>query len=121
MYYSGFNPTPSNQGFVIRATDLHSSDDVHAFPNGFEDIELLSNMNMTLVDVKTFSAGTTPILLGLSLLPTEGEVKFGNCLFQEETCGTLIYASSKETNLHRTWIETALLSKRRRSHIRKLL
>ena len=91
MYYSGFNPTPSNQGFVIRATDLHSSDDVHAFPNGFEDIELLSNMNMTLVDVKTSSVRTTPIFteLELSLLPTEGEVIFGNCLFQEETCGTL--------------------------------
>lgn len=40
-------------GFVIRATDLHSTKGIYVLPEGFNGVELIRGMNMTLMDVKT--------------------------------------------------------------------
>ena len=45
--------TPTTEGFVIRATSLHSSHGIYVLPNGFDGIELLRRVTMTLDDVKT--------------------------------------------------------------------
>jgi hypothetical protein len=80
---NGFNPPPSNEGFVIRATDLHSSNGVYVFPNGFGGIELLSNTNMNLADVQTSLAtlNAEKVIIeeyieaeGTGTLPTEYKV-----------------------------------------------
>lgn len=42
-------PLPSS--FVIRATNSHSNEGIFVFPNGFGNLEHLSQMNMTLQDV----------------------------------------------------------------------
>lgn len=52
-----FEPPSGVTGFVIRATDLHSSRGIFVLPNGFGGMELLSGMTMSLADVKTALSG----------------------------------------------------------------
>jgi len=75
-----FSPPDSNS-FVIRATNLHSGNGVYVFPNGFNNLELLSGTNMSATDVATSLAtvGADNIIIeeyiggsnGIGSLPTE--------------------------------------------------
>lgn len=42
-----------SDGFVVRATHLHSSKGIYALPHGFGGIELIRGINMSLADIKT--------------------------------------------------------------------
>ena len=75
--------TPTTTGFVIRATNLHSSHGIYVLPDGYGSIELLNDKQMTLSDVKADleRLGATDILVeeyipgfGDTRLPTEYKV-----------------------------------------------
>jgi hypothetical protein len=52
-------------GFVIRATDMHSTKGIYALPTGFGGIEMIRGMSMSLMDIKTDldNEGATKLIL----------------------------------------------------------
>lgn len=47
-----FEPPAGVNGFVVRATDLHSNFGIYVLPNGFGQPELISGVNMTAADIE---------------------------------------------------------------------
>lgn len=87
--------TTTTNGFVIRATHLHSNRGVYALPDGFGGMELIRGFNMTLEDIKVDLAdvGATKIIIEQfipgdiegNVLPTEYkfhvfQVRVGVCI-----------------------------------------
>ena len=50
---SSTSTSDSGGGFVIRVTNLHSSAGVYVFPYGFDDVELIRGITMSIEDVKS--------------------------------------------------------------------